>query len=105
MANYHSILKKKQKKKNEKDGSLVISAHTGLRCSNVGFDPRGRRGNILVSEHAFLSVICMDDINKCAVLWIGTLTGGPVQGESPPVLIENHIYKLIQEHQYVVIPT
>ena len=25
-------------------------------------------------------------LNKCAVLWIGTLTGGPVQGESPPVL-------------------
>ena len=23
-------------------------------------------------------------LNKCAVLWIGTLTGGPVQGESPP---------------------
>ena len=29
---------------------------------------------------------------KCAVLWIGTLTGGPVQGESPPVLVkESHI--------------
>ena len=27
-----------------------------------------------------------------AVLWIGTLTGGPVQGESPPVLVkESHI--------------
>ena len=31
-------------------------------------------------------------VNKCAVLWIGTLTGGPVQGESPPVLVkESHI--------------
>ena len=31
-------------------------------------------------------------LNKCAVLWIGTLTGGPVQGESPPVLVkESHI--------------
>ena len=30
--------------------------------------------------------------NKYAVLWIGTLTGGPVQGESPPVLVkESHI--------------
>ena len=31
-------------------------------------------------------------LNKCAVLWIWTLTGGPVQGESPPVLVkESHI--------------
>ena len=31
-------------------------------------------------------------LNKCAVLCIGTLTGGPVQGESPPVLVkESHI--------------
>ena len=31
-------------------------------------------------------------LNKSAVLWIGTLTGGPVQGESPPVLVkESHI--------------
>ena len=31
-------------------------------------------------------------LNKCAVLWIGTLTGGPVQGVSPPVLVkESHI--------------
>ena len=27
-------------------------------------------------------------LNKCAVLLIGTLTGGPVQGESPPVLVK-----------------
>ena len=31
-------------------------------------------------------------LNKCAVLWIETLNGGPVQGESPPVLVkESHI--------------
>ena len=31
-------------------------------------------------------------LNKCAVLCIGTLTGGPVQGQSPPVLVkESHI--------------
>ena len=31
-------------------------------------------------------------LNKCAVLWIGSLTGGPMQGESPPVLVkESHI--------------
>ena len=30
--------------------------------------------------------------NKCAVFWIGTLMGGPVQRESPPVLVkESHI--------------
>ena len=33
-------------------------------------------------------------LNKCAVFWIGTLTGGPVQG-----WLKNHIYKLIPEHQ------
>ena len=27
-------------------------------------------------------------LNQCAVLWIGTLTGDPVQGESPPVLVK-----------------
>ena len=31
-------------------------------------------------------------LNKCTVLWIGTFSGGPVQGESPPVLVkESHI--------------
>ena len=31
-------------------------------------------------------------LNKCAVLWIGMLTGGLVQVESPPVLVkESHI--------------
>ena len=34
-------------------------------------------------------------LNKCADLWIETLTGG----------LNNHIYKLIPEHQYVVVPT
>ena len=40
-----------------------------------------------MSEHAFLSVICRDD-TKCAVLWIRTITGGPTQGESPPVQVK-----------------
>ena len=53
--------KKTKKKKNEKDGSLVVSAHTGRSYYIVGFDPRDRRGNILVSQHAFFSVICRDD--------------------------------------------
>ena len=31
-------------------------------------------------------------LNKCAVLWVGTLTEGLVQGESPPVLVKkSHI--------------
>ena len=31
-------------------------------------------------------------LSKCAVLWIGTLTVGPVRGESLPVLVkELHI--------------
>ena len=56
-----------------------------------------------MSEHAFLSVICRDD-TKCAVPWIGMLTGGPVQEESPLCWLKNHIYKLVPEHQYVVVP-
>ena len=36
-------------------------------------------------------------LNKCVVLWIGTLTGGPVQGESPHVLVkESHNTNLFQ---------
>ena len=42
-------------------------------------------------------------LNKCAVLWIGTLTGGPVQGDL--CWLKNHIYKLILAHQYMVVPT
>ena len=31
-------------------------------------------------------------LNKCAVFWIGTLTWGPVQEESPPLLVKkSHI--------------
>ena len=31
-------------------------------------------------------------LNKCAVLWIGTSTAGPLQGEPPPVLVkDSHI--------------
>ena len=43
-----------------KRGSLVVSA-VAFSARGQGFDPRGRRGKILVSEHAFLSVICRDD--------------------------------------------
>ena len=83
----------------------MVSAHTGLRCYIVGFDPRGRRGNILVSEQAVLVSFAGMTLNKFAILWIGTLTGGPVHGESPLCWLKSHIYKVIPEHQYVVVPT
>ena len=35
-----------------------------------GFDPRIMRGKISVSKHAFLSVICRDDTNKCVAVCI-----------------------------------
>ena len=45
-----------------------------------------------MSEHVSLVSLSGMTLNKCAVLWIGTLTGGPVQRESPPVLVrESHI--------------
>ena len=39
---------------------LVVSA-LAFSARGHGFDPRGRRRKISVSEHAFLSVICRDD--------------------------------------------
>ena len=43
-----------------KRGSLVVSA-LAFSARGHWFDPSGRRGNISVSEHVFLSVICRDD--------------------------------------------
>ena len=43
-----------------KRGSLVVSA-LAFSARGHGFDPHSRLGKILVSEHAFLSVICRDD--------------------------------------------
>ena len=45
-----------------------------------------------MSEHAFLMSFAGMTLNMSAVLWIGTLTGGPVQGESPPVLVKESHY-------------
>ena len=45
-----------------KRGSLVVSALT-FSARGHGFDPRSRRGKFSVSEHAFLSVICRDDLS------------------------------------------
>ena len=38
---------------------LIVSVPD--HCLSFYFDPCGRLGNILVSEHAFLIVICRDD--------------------------------------------
>ena len=58
---------------------------------NVGFDPRGRRGNILVPKHAFLSVICRDDTKSVCCPLDRDVNWRPC-GESPPVLVEeSHI--------------
>ena len=46
-----------------KRGSLVVSA-LASEASGPRFNPRGRRGKISVSEHAFLSVICRDDLGS-----------------------------------------
>ena len=67
-----------------KRGSLAVSA-LAFSAGGHGFDPHGRPGKILVSEHAFLSVISRMTLNKCAVLWIATLTGGPLCRESHPL--------------------
>ena len=68
-----------------------------------------------MSEHAFLSVICRDTLNKCAVLWIGMLTGGPVQGshsmcwlKNPAVLLHDSscktgVYNTIQYNLHLLI--
>ena len=61
---------------------MVIALAFSAR--SLGFDLRGRRGKISVSEHAFLNVICRDD-TKCAVLRIGTLNGGPLCREGYPL--------------------
>ena len=64
--------------------SALASGARGLR-----FDPHSRQGEVLVSEHAFLSVICRDDIKQLHypldldVNWMS-----PVQGKSPPVQVK-----------------
>ena len=74
-----SILRKRQKKnkkKNEKLGSLVVNAHTGLSRWIVGFDPRGRRGNILVpnvlSLVSFAGMTVTKWIKSCLLQCFGT---------------------------------
>ena len=34
------------------------------------------------------NILSLVSFARSAVLWIGTLTGGPVQGESPPMLVK-----------------
>ena len=67
-----------KKKKNDVHISLVVSA-LAFSARSHGFDPCDRRDKISVSEYAFFSGICRDDtIDKCTVLRIKTLTGGPL---------------------------
>ena len=55
-----------------------------------GFDPHSRQEKILVTDNAFLSVICRDDTRSArrpshyprVILWIGTLTRGSLPRES-----------------------
>ena len=57
-----------------------------------GLIPAAGEETFWYSNMLFLVSFARMTLNKCAVLWIGTLTGGPVQGESPPVLVkESHI--------------
>ena len=52
--------------------------NTAIVCDNVP--------STVVSEHAFLDVICRDDdISKCTVFRIGALAGGHLCRESHPL--------------------
>ena len=53
------LIDKLRLKVDRKRGSLVVSELT-FSAAGHGFDPRSRRGKKSVSEHVFLSVICMD---------------------------------------------
>ena len=66
-----------------KRGSLEVST-LAFSARGHGFDPHGRPGKMLVSKNAFLSVFYRDD-NKCVVLWVAMLTGGPLCRESHPL--------------------
>ena len=55
-----------------------------------------------MSEHAFLSVICRDDTKYVCC----PLDRDVNWRESQPLCwLKIHIYKVIPEHQYVVVPT
>ena len=79
----------------------MVSA-LAFTATGHGFDPRNRRKNILVTEHAFLSSlvsIAGMTLDKCAVLRIGTLTGGPLCRESHPMCrLKNHTVALILQN-------
>ena len=93
MGNYHSILKTKQNKSKPKSMVAEWLAHilsSGARLS--GLIPAAGEETFWCPNMLSLVSFAGMTLNKCAVLWIGTLTGGPVLGESPPVLVkESHI--------------
>ena len=69
-------------KVDRKHDILMVSA-LAFSARDHGFDPRSRREKNSVSKHAFLSVQAW--LDKCAVLRIGTLTGGQLCRESHPM--------------------
>ena len=89
-------------------GSRVVSAIASC-ARGPGFDPRRRRRKICWSEHASLRVICRNDMIQCAVLRIGTLSGGPLCRDSHllcrlkiPTQVLSHACRLIlQTHRSV----
>ena len=65
---------------------LVHILASGARLSDL--IPAAGEETFWCLNMLFLVPFARTTLNKCAVLWIGTLTGGPVQGESPPVLVK-----------------
>ena len=72
-----------------KHGSLVVST-LAFSARGHGFDPRGRRGTISVSEHVSLMSFAGMTLNKCAVLRSGMLTWDPLCRDSHPLCRLKH---------------
>ena len=66
--------------------------HGSLAARLSGLIPAAGKETFWCPNMLFLVSFAGMTLNKSTVLWIGTLNGGPVQGESPPVLVkESHI--------------
>ena len=64
--------------------NLVVNA-LAFSARGHRFDPRSRRENISVTLVLSLVSFAGMMLDKCAVLWIGTLTGSPLCRESHPM--------------------
>ena len=67
-------------RKKEREGNFIMQSVSCAR--GPGFDPPPASRKICWSELASLRVICRNDMIQCAVLLIGTLTGGPLCRDS-----------------------